>query len=50
MKNVLIVEDESIVALEISSYVKELGYNVVKCVSSALSAIKIIETHTIDII
>ncbi len=50
MKNVLIVEDESIVALEIASYVKELGFEVIKCVSSALSALKIIESNKIDII
>jgi len=35
MKKVLIVEDESIVAMEIASYVKGLGYEVVKMVSNA---------------
>ncbi len=41
MKNVLIVEDESIVALEIENYVSDLGYRVVGSVSNAKSALEI---------
>ena len=40
-KQVLIVEDESIVALEISSYVKSLGYEVVGTASNANDAVRL---------
>lgn len=40
MKKVLVVEDESIVAMEIASYVKGLGYEVVKVVSNGDDAYK----------
>jgi len=38
-KRILIVEDESIVALEIASYVKSLGYEVVATASNANDAV-----------
>ena len=41
MKKVLIVEDESIVALEIASYVKSLGYEVVATASNANDAVRL---------
>ncbi|MEA2091240.1 MAG: response regulator, partial [Campylobacterota bacterium] len=50
MINVLIVEDESIVALEISSYVNDLGYIVVKCVSNSQSALDVINSSTVDLV
>ncbi len=50
MINVLIVEDESIVALEISNYVSELGYVVVKCVSNSQSALDVIKSTKIDLV
>ncbi len=50
MKNVLIVEDESLVALEISGFVKEMGYEVVKIVSNALSALEVVENSQVDVV
>lgn len=49
-KNVLIVEDESIVALEISSYIKELNFNVVAVVSSAKKAFEVVNSNALDLI
>ncbi|NPA59899.1 MAG: response regulator transcription factor [Epsilonproteobacteria bacterium] len=50
MKNVLIVEDESLVALEISSYIKSVGFCVSGIASSALEAYKIVDKNDIDLI
>lgn len=50
MKNVLIVEDESIVALEIAGYIKELGYKVSSIVSSGLRALEEVGLKPIDLI
>lgn len=50
MKNILIVEDESIVALEISTFVYKLGYSVVDTVSSGLKAIEVINSNNVDLI
>ena len=50
MLNVLIVEDESIVALEISRYVESLGYTVVKCVSNSQSALDIVKLNRVDLV
>ena len=50
MKQILIVEDESIVALEISNYVNTLGYNVVKSVSSSQKALDVINSNSIDLV
>ncbi len=48
--NILIVEDESIVAMEIESYVEKLGYFVVDTCSNSKDAFKIVTEHPIDII
>ncbi len=48
--NILIVEDESIVAMEIESYIKKLGYSVVGTCSNADDALKAVEQNSIDII
>lgn len=48
--NILIVEDESIVAMEIESYIKKLGYTVVDTCSNAKDALNLISTHAIDIV
>ncbi len=50
MINVLIVEDESIVALEISNYVNDLGYIVIKCVSDSQSALDVIASNSVDLV
>jgi len=49
--NVLIVEDESIVAMEIESFISnKLGYNVIGICSSAEAALNLMEKHPADII
>jgi len=48
--NILIVEDESIVAMEIESYIQKLGYAVVDTCSNANDAFKVVEHDAIDII
>ena len=48
--NILIVEDESIVAMEIKSYIRKLGYNVVDICSNAKDTLDIVRTEHIDII
>ena len=50
MKNILIVEDESIVALEIQQYVRSLGYSVISTVSNALDCLHYINSEKIDLI
>jgi len=50
MKNILIVEDESLVALEISGYLKELGYNVVATVTNADKALELVRDNSVDLI
>lgn len=50
MKNVLIVEDESIVALEMSNYAESLGYNVVGMASNALSAMDVLKEEEVNLI
>ena len=50
MINVLIVEDESIVALEIAGYIRELGYELVAMVSSSAKALQEVESKEIDLI
>lgn len=49
-KHVLIVEDESIVALEIASYVSELGFDVCCMASSAAKAYEVVATKKVDLI
>jgi DNA-binding response OmpR family regulator len=49
--DVLIVEDESIVAMEIESYVRnKLGYNIIATCSNAEDALDIIQAHPVNII
>jgi len=48
--NILIVEDESIVAMEIESYIKKLGYTVIDICSNAKDAFTVVSEHNIDII
>ena len=48
--NILIVEDESIVAMEIESYIQKLGYTVVGVHSNANDTLQSIENTPIDII
>lgn len=50
LKNILIVEDESIVALELSGYVETLGFRVAGIASSADQAYKILKMYEIDLI
>ena len=48
--NILIVEDESIVAMEIESYISKLGYTLAGICSTAEDALKAVEQNPIDII
>jgi len=48
--NILIVEDESIVAMEIENYIKKLGYSVAAICSNAKDAFTVISEQKIDII
>ncbi|SFV56187.1 sensory transduction regulatory protein [hydrothermal vent metagenome] len=48
--NVLIVEDESIVAMEIANYVKDLGYDVCCIAADAKRAYEAVKTQKIDLI
>ena len=48
--NVLIVEDEAIVAKDIQQSLNKLGYNVIGSVSNGVSALNFIETENPDII
>jgi len=50
LKNVLIVEDESIVALELSGYIEALGFSVCGIASSATQAYEIAEKSEVDLI
>ncbi len=48
--NILIVEDESIVAMEIESYISKLGYTVTDICSNANDVLTVTSEQTIDII
>jgi len=50
MKKVLIVEDESLIALEISSFVQALGYKVIGVVSNAKEALELLETQSVSVV
>ena len=50
VENILIVEDEFIVAFDIKLMVESMNYNVIDTVSSGEDALKIIETNEIDLI
>lgn len=47
---VMIVEDESIVAMELSSYVKELGYEVIGHVSNGVDAFALAQERHPDVV
>lgn len=49
-KNILIVEDETIVAMEIESYLLSLNYNVVSICSTADDAYTNVQNHKVDLI
>lgn len=49
-KNILIVEDESIVAIEIASYIKELGYSTNAIVSNAEDCFAYLDANSVDLI
>ena len=48
--NILIVEDESIVAMELESYINTLGYSVIDTCSNADDAFKLVAEHSPHII
>jgi len=48
--NVLIVENEFIIALDIKHRLKSMGHNVVDVVSSGENALKVIKKYMIDLI
>lgn len=48
--NILIVEDEIIVAMEIESYVKKLGYHVVDICSNAKDALRVVQENEVHIL
>jgi len=48
--NILIVEDESIVAMEIESYIQKLGYNIIGICSNAQDALNSISRNRVDIV
>jgi len=48
--NILIVEDESLLALDLATTLKEYGYSVVDYVTSAKEAKTVVETHDINLI
>lgn len=50
MKQILIVEDESLVALDLSQSVKSLGYNVAGIVSNSKDAIELTCKEKIDLV
>jgi len=50
MKQVLIVEDESLVALDLSQSVQSLGYNVVGIVSNSKDAIELTCKEKVDLV
>jgi len=50
MKNILIVEDESLVALDLSQSVESLGYNVVGIASTSKDAIEFTCKHKLDLV
>ena len=48
--NILIVEDESLLALEFSSYLKDLQYNVVDCVTNSKDAVQAMQNSDVNLI
>ena len=50
MKNIVIIEDESIVAMEIAGFVKGLGYKVVATFSNAAACLALLKKEVVDLI
>jgi len=50
MKNILIVEDELIIAEDIKTTIEKLGHNVIDIVVRADNAIEILNSHKVDLI
>lgn len=50
MNQVLIVEDETLVALELEMFVSNLGFNIVAICSNANSTLETLKSHKTDII
>lgn len=48
--HVLIVEDESLIAMEIESYIKKLGYTVVDICSNAKDTFRVAEENEVNIV
>ena len=50
MKNVVIIEDESIVAMEIEGFVQSLGYKVVATFSNAAACLALLKKEAVELI
>ncbi len=50
MNQVLIVEDETLVALELEMFISNLGFNIVAICSNANSTLETLKSHKTDII
>ena len=50
MNHVLIVEDETLVALELEMYISNLGFDIVAICSNANSTLKSLQEHKTDIV
>lgn len=50
MVNILIVEDESIVAWDLKERLKSMGYNVIDTVRSGEEALKVVENNKVDLV
>ncbi|MBN2815143.1 MAG: DNA-binding response regulator [Campylobacterales bacterium] len=48
--NILIVEDESLLALELANTISEMGYNVIEYVTTPQKAKEVCQKHDIDLI
>ena len=50
MKNILIVEDESLVALELKSTLESMGYKVIGVASDSTKALDIVSSNSVDVV
>ena len=48
--NILIIENESLVAMELSNFIQELGYNVVEYATTSAMARRFLELYDVDLI
>ncbi len=48
--NILIIENESLVAMELSAYIKTLGYNIVEYATTSIMARSFLELYDVDLI